>query len=93
MLTCPRYETIYAELVAIRAAAPHPTLIKLILETSQLSDQQIIAGAVLASAAGLDFIKTASGFHGHGATCRFLTAITQQSCTSAANISQCLMSV
>ncbi|PIB01038.1 Deoxyribose-phosphate aldolase [Cercospora beticola] len=62
------YETIYAELVAIRAAAPHPTLIKLILETSQLSDQQIIAGAVLASAAGLDFIKTASGFHGHGAT-------------------------
>ncbi|KAI5364596.1 Putative deoC/FbaB/LacD aldolase, aldolase-type TIM barrel [Septoria linicola] len=62
------YEAIYAELAAIRSAAPHPTLIKLILETSQLNDQQIIAGSVLASAAGLDFIKTATGFHGHGAT-------------------------
>lgn len=63
-----RYEAVYAELAAIRKAAPHPTLIKLILETSQLSDQQIIAGTVLASAADLDFVKTATGFHGHGAT-------------------------
>ena len=62
-----QYETVYAELAAIRTAAPHPTLIKLILETSQLSDQQIIAGAVLASAANLDMIKTATGFNGHGA--------------------------
>lgn len=66
------YERVYAELAAMRTAAPHPTLIKLILETSQLSDQQILAGAVLASAANLDMIKTATGFCGHGATSKLL---------------------
>lgn len=63
-----RYEKIFSELFAIRSAARAPILQKLILETSQLSDDEIVAGAVLAHVSGFDYIKTATGFHGHGAT-------------------------
>ena len=43
-------------------------MIKLILETSQLSDLDVVAGCLLAAAAGFDFVKTSTGFNGHGAT-------------------------
>jgi deoxyribose-phosphate aldolase len=43
-------------------------VLKLILETSQLNSQQILAASHLAAAANFDFIKTSTGFNGHGAT-------------------------
>ncbi|GAB7359595.1 hypothetical protein MBLNU230_g6779t2 [Neophaeotheca triangularis] len=64
----PDYSTIYNELATLRQLAPHPTLLKLIFETSQLSEAEIIAAATLAAAAEFDFIKTSSGFCGRGAT-------------------------
>ncbi|KAF2225276.1 hypothetical protein BDZ85DRAFT_193980 [Elsinoe ampelina] len=67
-LLAKEYGKVYTELAAIRSVAPHPVLLKLILETSQLDDSQIIAAAVLARAASFDFIKTSTGFLGHGAT-------------------------
>lgn len=42
--------------------------LKLILETSQLTDAQILAASHLAAAASFDFIKTSTGFNGPGAT-------------------------
>lgn len=62
------YPDIYNELAALRYAAPHPVLLKLILETSQLEQHHIIAGCVLAAAANFDFVKTSTGFNGRGAT-------------------------
>jgi deoxyribose-phosphate aldolase len=62
------YVSIYKELATIRQQAPHPTLLKLILETSQLDRNQIIAGCVMAAATNFDFVKTSTGFNGQGAT-------------------------
>lgn len=62
------YISIYSELAAIRHAAPNSTVLKVILETSQLSDLDIIAGCKIAEAAQFDFVKTSTGFNGGGAT-------------------------
>ena len=67
-LKAGQYASIYKELATIRLQAPHPTTLKLILETSQLMDEQIIAGCTLAAAAQFDFVKTSTGFNGPGAT-------------------------
>jgi deoxyribose-phosphate aldolase len=64
----PDYETIYRELASIRSLCPSPVVLKLILETAQLDDRQILAASHLAAAANFDFIKTSTGFNGHGAT-------------------------
>jgi len=62
------YSAIYRELASMRSLCPSPVVLKLILETSQLTDKQILAASHLAAAANFDFIKTATGFNGHGAT-------------------------
>jgi deoxyribose-phosphate aldolase len=64
----PDYSSIYRELASIRSLCPAPTTLKLILETSQLNNKQILAASHLAAAASFDFIKTSTGFNGAGAT-------------------------
>ncbi|PVI03390.1 aldolase [Periconia macrospinosa] len=64
----PDYSAIYRELASLRSLCPAPTVIKLILETSQLTHSQILAASHLAAAANIDFIKTSTGFNGPGAT-------------------------
>jgi deoxyribose-phosphate aldolase len=65
-----KYGATYAELKALRDAVPVSSGIhlKLILETSQLSREAIVAACVLAGAADWDYVKTSSGFCGGGAT-------------------------
>ena len=43
-------------------------VLKVILETSQLTAEQIVAGSLIAVLAGADFVKTSTGFLGRGAT-------------------------
>lgn len=62
------FSTVYTELAAVRQAAPVPIALKVILETSQLSHSDIIAGCKIAEAAQFDFVKTSTGFKGGGAT-------------------------
>jgi deoxyribose-phosphate aldolase len=50
----------------VRAAGRAP--VKVILETSLLSEAEKVAGAVLAELAGAAFVKTCTGFAGGGAT-------------------------
>ncbi|KAF2132173.1 aldolase [Dothidotthia symphoricarpi CBS 119687] len=64
----PDYSAIFRELASMRSLCPSPVVLKLILETSQLTDAQILAASHLAAAANFDFIKTSTGFNGHGAT-------------------------
>lgn len=66
--TPPEYAGCYADVRAVRDAAPAPTVLKAILETSQLSVAQIVAASVIAVEAGVDFVKTSTGFRGGGAT-------------------------
>ncbi|THG32375.1 deoxyribose-phosphate aldolase [Naasia lichenicola] len=49
------------------------TLVKVILETAFLSDEEIVAGCEAAERAGADFVKTSTGFAGGGATIPHLT--------------------
>lgn len=55
------------ELNALRKALPQ-ALFKLILETCNLSQEEIVSACRLASAAGFEYVKTSTGFGSHGAT-------------------------
>jgi deoxyribose-phosphate aldolase len=48
------------------------TLVKVILETAYLDDEQIVAGSKAAERAGARFVKTSTGFAGGGATLHHL---------------------
>jgi deoxyribose-phosphate aldolase len=58
------------EEIALVAAASHRggSIVKVILETCLLSDDQKIAACMLAKMAGADFVKTSTGFGSSGAT-------------------------
>lgn len=58
------------EEIALVAAAchRHGAIVKVIIETSLLSDDQKIASCRLAQLAGADFVKTSTGFNSSGAT-------------------------
>lgn len=66
-LLAKKYAAVYTELITLRAATL-PTPIKLILETSQLASSDIVAATTLAAYAGIDCVKTSTGFNGRGAT-------------------------
>lgn len=68
LLKQQRYSQVYTDIAAVRNVAPHPNVLKVILETSRLSQFDIIAGCKVAEAANADFIKTSTGFDGQGAT-------------------------
>ena len=50
---------------AVRAAAG-PTLLKVILETAALTDEEIVEACRTAEASGADYVKTSTGFHPSG---------------------------
>ena len=58
----------YDDIASVRSVAPHPVILKVILETSQLSQFEIVAGCKISQCAGADFVKTSTGFNGPGAT-------------------------
>ena len=62
------YSAVFTDIAAVRSTAPHPTILKVILETSQLTTTEIISGCKIAQAAKADYVKTSTGFNGEGAT-------------------------
>ncbi|MEN3224456.1 deoxyribose-phosphate aldolase [Mycolicibacterium porcinum] len=60
------FDRVEADIAAVRAAAPAPTVLKVIIESAALTDQQIIGSCRAAVAAGADFVKTSTGFHPSG---------------------------
>ncbi|KAL9618026.1 MAG: hypothetical protein Q9160_007215 [Pyrenula sp. 1 TL-2023] len=69
-LKAEHFDAVYDDVKAVREAAPRTatTHLKVILETSQLSKDQIVAGCALCCKAGVDFVKTSTGFRGRGAS-------------------------
>ena len=60
---------VYRDVAAVADAAhEHGLLLKVIIETGLLTDEQKIAACVICQRAGADFVKTATGFNGGGAT-------------------------
>ncbi len=65
------YGAVLADIRAVKEAlskAPRKVVLKVILECALLTDEQKVAGAILAKAAGADFVKTSTGFASGGAT-------------------------
>lgn len=59
-----RADLVQAEIAAVRAATPG--LLKVIIESAALTDEEIVAACQAAEAAGADYVKTSTGFHPAG---------------------------
>lgn len=71
-----RYDYVKGEISqAIAAAAPHKAIIKAILETCLLTDEEIKAACHLAIEAGAAYVKTSTGFSTGGATSHAMALI------------------
>ncbi|ORC85343.1 deoxyribose-phosphate aldolase [Trypanosoma theileri] len=57
---------ILRDLRAVRAACPPPVVLKVIMESAALPAGCLIDAAIVAIAAGADFVKTSTGFHPAG---------------------------
>lgn len=57
---------VQADIEAVRAAAAHPTVLKVIIESAALTDDEIVKACEASEAAGADFVKTSTGFHPAG---------------------------
>lgn len=55
-----------ADIAAVRAASPDPTILKVIIESAALDVEAIDRVCVAAVDAGADYVKTSTGFHPAG---------------------------
>lgn len=62
------WDLVRRDLEALRSAVPAPAVLKVILETCLLTDEEKVRASSLALEAGLDFVKTSTGFSTGGAT-------------------------
>ena len=60
------WTAVQADIAAVRSAVPAPHLLKVIIESAVLTDEQIVGACRAAEAAGADFVKTSTGFHPAG---------------------------
>ncbi|MGM0384873.1 MAG: deoxyribose-phosphate aldolase [Actinomycetota bacterium] len=60
------YDAVEADIRAVREALPAEVLLKVIIESAALDDEQIVAVCERAEAAGADYVKTSTGFHPAG---------------------------
>ncbi|MBX0358768.1 deoxyribose-phosphate aldolase [Halobacillus sp. Nhm2S1] len=61
-------ELVQQDIEAVVREAEGKAIVKVIIETSLLSEDEKVAACELAKAAGADFVKTSTGFSGGGAT-------------------------
>lgn len=60
------WAAVTAGISAVRAAVPAPGLVKVIIESAVLTDEEIVGCCRAAEDAGADFVKTSTGFHPSG---------------------------
>jgi deoxyribose-phosphate aldolase len=60
------FDQVEADIAAVRAAVPKPTVLKVIIEAAALNDEEIIGACRAAMTADADFVKTSTGFHPSG---------------------------
>lgn len=54
------------ELITVREAVPHPLVLKVILESAALDEEQLRTAVRASVQAGADYVKTSTGFHPAG---------------------------
>ena len=61
-----RFDLVEADISAVRAEIPAPLVLKVIIESAALTDDEIVGVCRAAVNAGADFVKTSTGFHPTG---------------------------
>jgi deoxyribose-phosphate aldolase len=61
-----RFDDVQADIAAVRASIPAPKILKVIIESAALTDDEIVGVCTAAVEAGADFVKTSTGFHPTG---------------------------
>ena len=61
-----KFDQVEEEIRAVRAEIPAGKILKVIIESAALTDEEIVAVCRAAVAAGADFVKTSTGFHPAG---------------------------
>lgn len=80
------WEYVSADIAAVVWAASHyGAIVKVILETCQLSDEEIVRACQVAEEAGAAFVKTSTGFGSGGATAHHV-ALMKQSVSEAVQV-------
>lgn len=69
------YNSVQADIAAVRASVPEDRILKVIIESAALSDEAIVGACKAAAAAGADFVKTSTGFHGTGGASEHAVAL------------------
>ncbi|MFP5321784.1 MAG: deoxyribose-phosphate aldolase [Acidimicrobiia bacterium] len=60
------WEEVRSHVAAMRDAAPRPVVVKAILESALLDDEQLDRACAAAVEGGADYVKTSTGFHPSG---------------------------
>ena len=72
------WDYVYADIAAVVWAASHyNAIVKVILETCQLSDEEIVRACQVSEQAGAAFVKTSTGFSTGGATAHHVALMRQ----------------
>lgn len=66
-LKSENYKVVEQDIIAVRKACPAKVVLKVIIETCLLSNQEKITACEIAQNAGADFVKTSTGFSTGGA--------------------------
>jgi deoxyribose-phosphate aldolase len=69
------WDAVREDIAAVRASTPDSVLLKVIIESAVLDDEQIVAACWAAEAAGADYVKTSTGFHPSGGASTAVVAL------------------
>lgn len=72
------WDLVQSDIAAVRQGAPSPTVLKVIIESAALSDEEIVAACKASEAAGADFVKTSTGFNPAGGASEHALALMSQ---------------
>ena len=72
------WDRVSSDIAAVKKEVPAPKLLKVIIESAALTDEEIVKCCQAAQAAGADFVKTSTGFHPGGGASTHAVALMRQ---------------
>lgn len=81
-----RFDLVEADIASVRGAVPAPRILKVIIESAALTDDEIVGACRAAVAAGADFVKTSTGFHPAGGASVHAVRLMKQTVGDAAEV-------
>ena len=73
-----RWDLVRSDIAAVKKEVPAPKLLKVIIESAALTDEEIVKCCQAAQAAGADYVKTSTGFHPAGGASTHAVALMRQ---------------